>query len=175
MKKLLVVILLGIVLQVQAQLKNMNQLVTYSTETYTHLESTLKKGYWKAQETGKMDSLTYTRWVPITINEHNMGDCFMIFYRNKSKPINYIVYQTINKDTFQKYEGEVTKLGFKLSNTEKVKDKVTNYYMRDKYGFSIIQGKEKPTDPTMYIFGVRILSAANLQGAKPAPMKKTQK
>jgi hypothetical protein len=168
MKKLILFILLIAVAPLHAQLKNINQLVTYSTESYSLLESQLGKKYWKTQETGKMDSLTYTRWIPKEINEKTMGDCFMIFYKNKKHAINYIVYQTINKDTFEKYMVEVKKLGFKFASSENKPDKKTDYYAKDKYGLSIIQGKEKPTDPLMYIFGIRILTNKDIAGAKPA-------
>ena len=172
MRKLLLIILLTGITQLHAQLKNIDQLVSFSDQSYLKIESILKKGYWKSQESGKMDTLNYTRWIPKEINEKNMGDCFMIFYNKKTTPINYLVYQTINKDTFEKYMVQVKKTGFQFASSDNKKDKLTDFYAKGKYGLSVIRGKEKPTDPLMYIFGIRILPAATQQKPQGKPQKK---
>ncbi len=172
MKKIVLFLLLGISVTAEAQLKNINQLITYSTYTYTQMEQMLGKKFWHNQETGKMDSINYTRWIPQVLTPANVGDCFMIFYKKKAAPLDYLVYQTINKDTFKKYMAEVKSSGFQFSNSENKPSKKTEFYVKGKYGLSIITGREKPTDSLMYIFGVKVLPANKIPAVAAPPKKK---
>ncbi len=176
MKKLLLIVLLAVCAQAQAQLKSINEFAGWGAISYKQLETILSKGYWKVLENGKMDTLNYIRWIPKDINEKNMGDCVMAFFKKKDMPLDYIIYQTINKNVYEQYKAEAKKSGFEFKNSEKKADKSTEYYSRGIVGLSIITGKEKPDNPLMYIFGIKMLAPAILPSkAKPLTQVKKPK
>ena len=97
MKKLLLSVLLAVSTQAGAQLKNINEFADWGAISYKQLEGILNKGYyWKQVEKGKMDTLTYVRWVPENLGEKNMGDCVMAFFKSKDDHLDHIVYQWVS-------------------------------------------------------------------------------
>ncbi len=171
MKKLLVLALLAFSTGVHAQLKNMKELIEWGQMPYNKLESILKKSYWKKIEEGKMDSFTYIRWIPENMNEKNMGENVMPFVRKRDKPVNYIVFQTINKPLYETFLAEIKKSGFEFRNSENKPDKKTDFYARGMIGVSIIVGKEKPEAPLSYIFGVKMLEGVPMDPKQLGPKK----
>jgi hypothetical protein len=150
------------------QLKNFSQLNTLSTLSYNALKAFAAKEGWKVHEEGKMDTLSYLRLIPNSFSEANMGDCLMVFYKAKDVPINYIVFQSMNKATFEKRVSEVKQAGYLKSGEEKQGDELKAVYIKDKYNVSVTKGRQKPGDPMIYMVGIKILPPATPQkGAAP--------
>ncbi len=157
MKKLLLVAALAISTSLGAQIKNVNQIVVLSSKTYNEVAAAMEKSYWKKFEDGKMDSLTYTRWVPAVGSNTNVGDNVMCFYKKKDRMIDYIVLQTANVAFRNQCRAEVKKAGYKLSQHEKNKGEEKESYLKGKVNVTIFQGKQNPTDPVTYLIGSKII------------------
>ncbi|NDC41497.1 MAG: hypothetical protein EBZ77_08105 [Chitinophagia bacterium] len=141
----------------QAQIKSLNELITVSTYNFNQLSAYAKKANWPVQDQGKMDTLQYTRFIPSALVPENVSDCIMTFYRNNNVPLNYIVYQTLNKKTWEKRIAEVKKAGYTLKGTNSKGDEMQALYVKGKYNVSITAGREKPGSPLIYMVGVRVL------------------
>lgn len=142
---------------VQAQIKSVSQLAGYSTQTFNQVKDAMEKGYWKKYEDGKMDSLDYTRWVPVNMNEKNVGDNVMCFYKKKDKMVSYIVLQTNNVAFRNQCRVEVKKGGYQIIGNEKKKEEIKESYLKGKCNVTIFQGKQNPTDPITYLIGAKML------------------
>ncbi len=158
MKKILLVLMLVVgASQIQAQVKSVSEIAGYSTKTFYEVKELLEKKYWKKYEEGKMDTLDYTRWVPVDMNDKNIGDNIMCFYKKKDKKISYIVLQTNNVAFRNQCRAEVKKGGYQQIGNEKKKDEIKESYLKGKCNVTIFQGKQNPTDPVTYLIGAKII------------------
>lgn len=158
MKKILLALMLVTgVTQLQAQVKSVSELAGYSSQTFNQVKAAIEKKYWKKFEEGKMDTLDYTRWVPMDMNEKNVGDNVMCFYKKKDKMISYIVLQTNNVAFRNQCRAEVKKGGYQVIGNEKKKEEIKESYLKGKCNVTIFQGKQNPTDPITYLIGAKML------------------
>jgi hypothetical protein len=157
MRKILILSMLVFACSANAQVKNVAQVIAMSEYSFNKMQSSLNKGYWKDDEKGKMDTLSYARWVPKDMNEKNMGEMVMVYYKHKDKPVDYMVYQTLNKAVFDKAIKDLLSTGYKSMKTENKENEKRTYYAKGKYNISMVQGRQKTEDPWMYIMGVRII------------------
>lgn len=157
MKKTFVLFCLIASLHASAQIKTFSQLITISTLSMGKLTTFAAKEKWVSHESGKMDSLQYTRIIPGALVPENISDCIMCFYKTKETPLNYIVWQTTNKKTFDKYFNEMTKSGYIMKGNETKGDELKALYVKGKYNISVTKGRPTPKDPLIYMLGVRIV------------------
>ena len=154
-KKLLLLLILFCSVNTIAQVKDLNQLLSLGKKTLTQASATLTASKWKKFEDGKLDTLYYIRFVPATMDSTNVGDNVMCFYKKKDTPLNYIVFQTVNKKLVNKYVAELKKGGFILADTQKKPGEKKDIYSNRKCNVSVVEAKPKATDPLCYLIGIR--------------------
>ncbi len=183
MKKLLFGLVLLFATQANAQLKSIHDLEGQAMMPFNVFEKEVKKKQWKSEPEGRMDTLNYTRFVPVTLNEKNLGDCYMVFYKKKNGPIDYIVYQTINEGEYKRLYGEAKKAGYKHYKDDKAANRNTEILTKEIFTLNVMQGKETPESPFVYVFGIKLPPPSNAkaipskvapinQKVAPAPVKK---
>ena len=154
-------------LQAGAQIKNTQQLAALRNLTTTELAKKLGP-YWRQESQGKLDTNSYVRWIPANITADNNGQMVMCFYKVKGAPVDYVVFQTLDKAYRKQALAELKKEGYQLVVTEHLKDGNKDYYSNGMTDISIFDARPDPEKPEMYIFGVN----AVVKGSTAPPHKK---
>lgn len=143
---------------VNAQIKNAAQFIEIGKMVFSSAEASLTKGYWHQFETGKMDTLTYVRWVPKVADNNNVGDNIMCFFGKKNSYINYVTFQTMKKSTIDGYKKEVATIGYKLVDKSDKPDQKREVFSNGKVNVTFVEGRERKTDPVSYMIGVKVIA-----------------
>ena len=171
MKKIALAILLFTAMQAQAQVKSIRQLTSVCKGNFGTVAASLGS-YWKMVEEGKLDTITYNHWDPAIITPANSGELVMCYYSRKDVPLNYLVFQTVDKAYSDRLLAGMLKDGYKLVHTEKIPDGKKDYYTDGKYNISLMVGKEDPAEPLLYVFGIRLVpKGKHLPVVVPQPKK----
>lgn len=167
MKKVFLLVFLFAGLQVGAQIKNIAGLVSICKSSRNALAASLGKSYWKLDQEGKMDTLNYVRWIPKNITPANGGEMIMGFYKTKDKPVDYIVFQTIDSKRKDAAMKELASLNYKSIEAKDTKDGKREIYSNGTYEVTVTIGHPDPKAAPIYLFGARPVPPA-----KPAAKKK---
>lgn len=158
MKQLITTLCLALAVSAQAQVKNVNELITMAKNSYPALEGKLNgNGYWKQDEKGKMDTIYYTRWVPKNTTENNLGEMVMCYYKKRNLAVDYLVSQTLKKADHDKRIAEVKKLGYKLMDTKNTDLQKLQVYSKGNINISIMEARQNANEGWMYIVGIKVL------------------
>ncbi|MBC7552419.1 MAG: hypothetical protein H7257_00415 [Taibaiella sp.] len=155
MKKLLLIAAMALPLLVNAQIKNVSEMITLGASTFNQVSEKLTKGSWKKYEEGKTDTQNYVRFIPVNMTAENAGDNIMCFYQKKEKPVIYLVLQTMTKKTPDKLLAEAKKQGFKFMAKENSNGQKKDIYSNGKCNISVVEGRQRPGEPLIYLFGVK--------------------
>lgn len=168
MKQVFLWVCLAAAMQTGAQVKSVKQVTDMCTQTTAGVTKTLGAGYWKIESQAKLDTLYYIRWMPKKLDNKNMGQMVMCFYKQKDKPCDFLVFQTLDKGFYDRAKAEMLKGGYKPGKTEDKKNEKKEYFSDGKFDITVTQVRQTDTGPLQYVFGARPEVKTTVAGGKGA-------
>jgi len=155
-----------------AQVLGLSRLESLCTQKYSALSAQIDKKYWKLDQQGKTDTMSYARWLPAKMDNNNVGEMIMVYYKAKTQKVDFIICQSLSKAYADKTRADLAKAGYKAGEKQTIKDGTREYFLNAKYEISIMTAKPDPKQPPIYVIGARPnVPAPQKQGAK-APVRK---